>query len=80
MFSLKDFAEPGDTVHDFTTGERYVVPEDPEDAEEYYLAESEARDILAGADLGIDFADGDAPVDLTVNELLAFVTALVLDK
>lgn len=45
-------------------------------------AESRARDIIAGADnLAVDFGDdGDAPVTLTVNELLSLVTRGVLNK
>jgi hypothetical protein len=31
MFTLRDFAEPGDTYTNFATGERYIVPaETPE--------------------------------------------------
>lgn len=30
MFRLSDFAEPGDRITDFATGERYVIPDDTE--------------------------------------------------
>jgi len=58
-----------------------IADEENENSEGYYAAESEARSILAAQDFGIDFGgDGDAPVYLTVNQLLRFVTQLVLDN
>jgi len=36
MFSLQDFAEPGDSFRNFITGESYTVPEDVDDEPREY--------------------------------------------
>lgn len=58
MFSLSDFAEPGDRVTDFATGERYTVPE----VREYYVTLTVPVDAESVADaveqFKLDVADG----------------------
>jgi hypothetical protein len=48
VVSLSDFAEPGDRITDFGTGERYVVP-DEEPKEHEYLVRFEINIMGASA-------------------------------
>jgi hypothetical protein len=45
MFSLSDFAEPGDTFRNFITGESYTVPSEGSDPEfRYWLHDTVVDD------------------------------------
>ena len=53
----------------------------PRLTEEYYAAESHARDLIVSADIGVDFGNDDSlAVITTVGELLDLVTRAVLDS